>query len=201
MGHYSKHDEGLLLRLFNSMTYHEKMDILSLDFSVIWYRIYRTIGFHNKPYIKKKTKFEVSFLQDNGKRLKKIIAASSNVDTTWELPKGRKKDADENDIDTACREFEEETRIKKYDIDLHKKPYIESYIDFDVTYQNCYYFAKCLEQNPSIKFGNNQQISEVADIRWCSITDLSYLNLEKNTYNRLTNMFRKIKIRAKKRLT
>jgi 8-oxo-dGTP pyrophosphatase MutT (NUDIX family) len=209
-GHYRKNDNTHLHKLFNNMTYHEKMDILSMKFANMWYRIYKSnpdqiflqsIGSNiSKQYIRKKNKFDITFLQDGGSRLKKLISESINVETTWEIPKGRKNDDNEYDIDTAIREFSEESLIPRnnYDILWRIKPYIETYTDFGVTYQNIYYYAKAIKNEkgedwePSIKFGNKQQISEVSAIRWCSINDLSNISLEKTTYQRMLNMFKKV---------
>ena len=41
-GHYHKNNEKHLQILFNNMSYHEKIDILSLKFANMWYRIYKT---------------------------------------------------------------------------------------------------------------------------------------------------------------
>jgi 8-oxo-dGTP pyrophosphatase MutT (NUDIX family) len=205
-GHYRKNDNTHLHKLFNNMTYHEKMDILSLKFANMWYRIYKSQpdqaflqssgSYISKQYIRKKNKFEVAFLQDGGQRLRKLISDSINVDTIWEIPKGKRKESrEETEIDAATREFTEETLIpfSQYQFLWRMKPYIETYSDFGVTYQNIYYYAEAVgDWEPSIKFGNNQQISEVSAIRWCSINDLNTMTLEKTTYKRLINMFHKI---------
>jgi 8-oxo-dGTP pyrophosphatase MutT (NUDIX family) len=203
-GRYHKNDDAHLIKLFNNMSYHEKVDVLSLNFANMWYRSYSadpailnpSNTYMTKQYLKKKNKFEFCFLQDEGKRLKKLIADSINVDTAWEIPKGRKNELkEETDISAAIREFEEETHIdsKQYKILWHLKPYVESYADFGITYQNIYYYAMTDDiWEPTIRFSDKKQISEVADIRWCGISDLMHINLEKNTYNRLITMFKKV---------
>ena len=96
LGHYRRKDEQHLKKLFNNMTYHEKCDILSLKFNIMWYRIYKSDPEKinndriSKYYYKKKTKFETNFLYDNGKRLRYLISDSKNTETQWEVPKGRK---------------------------------------------------------------------------------------------------------------
>ena len=82
-GRYKKNDDVHLKKLFDNMTYFEKMDILSLNFNILWYRIYKVDpdqsylrscpAFISKQYYKKKDKFDICFLRDNGERLKKII--------------------------------------------------------------------------------------------------------------------------------
>lgn len=209
-GHYRKSDISHLKKLFNNMTYHEKIDILSMKFQLMWYRIYKTTPdqmynnqYQTKNYLKKKSKFETSFLQDGGVRLKKIIADTTNAETVWEIPKGRKQTFDEKDLNTAIREFGEETKIdeKKYKILFHIKPYIETYSDFGTTYQNIYYYADAVgEWEPSIKFSDGVQISETSAISWCTLSDIKNLKLDKSTHTRLTNMFVKISKKYKNNL-
>ncbi len=258
-GHYRKNDEQHLRKLFNNMTYHEKIDILSMKFNNMWYRMYKTNPDQvflqangssiSKQYYKKKNKFETSFLQDGGCKLRSLISDSINAETLWEIPKGRKKEHTdtknkekkiyetkkqeninitynnrkdgidpvknlpwrnktdtthapieykfhrEDNINAAIREFSEETTISadKYKILWHLKPYIETYSDFGITYQNIFYYAETIgDWEPNIKFSNNQQISEVSAIRWCGKTDLNHMALEKTTYQRLLNMFVKV---------
>lgn len=209
-GHYRKNDDTHLRKLFSNMTFHEKMDILSMKFNNMWYRIYKSSpdqvflqgsgSLFSKQYLRKKNKFEVAFLQDGGARLRKLMADSVNAETLWEIPKGRKKEDTEDDLDTAMREFSEETLIpsSRYKILWHIKPYIETYCDFGTTYQNIFYYADAIGSwEPSIKFSNNQQIAEVSAIRWCCIHDLVNMALEKTTYRRLLNMFKKVAAKYK----
>ena len=153
-GRYRKNDEAHLKKLFNNMTFHEKMDILSLKFNLMWYRVYKTNpdqvfmpnvnNYLPRQYMRKKTKFEASFLHDGGIRLKRLMANTTNAETLWEIPKGRRQEqVSEEYINAAIREFTEETDInaKQYQLLLRIPPYIETYSDFGTTYQNIYYFA------------------------------------------------------------
>lgn len=213
-GHYRKSDDSHLRKLFNNMTYHEKMDILSLKFSTMWYRIYKSNpdqvflqingSYIARQYMYKKAKFEASFLQDGGIRLKKLMSDTVNAETLWEVPKGRRQEnLNEGLINTAMREFSEETLINesKYQLLWHMKPYIETYSDFGTTYQNIYYYANAVGTwEPNIVFSNGQQISEVSAVRWCSLVDIKAMRLDPITHKRLMNMFSKIskKYKSKK---
>jgi 8-oxo-dGTP pyrophosphatase MutT (NUDIX family) len=203
-GHYRKNNDVHLIKLFNNMTYHEKMDILSLKFQNMWYRIYMenpdkvflqgNKSFWANQYLKKKNKFETTFMQDGGEKLKKLIANSVNVETPWEIPKGR-KDEKEEEIETAIREFKEETGVDEtqYRILWHIAPYIETYTDFGTTYKNTYYYAITIgDWDPKFKFYSKTQISEVSYVRWISKNELKHLQLEDVTYKRLLNSFKKI---------
>lgn len=261
-GRYRKQDNDLLNKLFNNMTHTEKIDILSLKFQNMWYRIYMenhdkiyfgniqgqntgpstTNNGSNTPnngsntpnnrsstgsnngsstantisnsahdttynknlilssYIKKKNKFESSFLQDSGKKLHTLIASSTNVETPWEFPKGRKNKTEEYDLDAAIREFQEETNVNKdqYNILYHIKPYVETYTDFDVTYQNIYYYAYATSDwEPVYSFSNKQQVSEISCIKWINLNSLIHMNLEKTTLIRLIKLFKCVVARFK----
>lgn len=205
-GHYGKNNHTHLLKLFNNMTYDEKIEILSLKFPNMWYRIYKenpdkifipdNKNTWTSSYLNKKNKFESTFLNDGGIKLRNLISNSCLIDTPWEFPKGRKdRNKVESDIETAIREFYEETGIRstQYKLLWHINPYVETYTDFGTTYQNIYYFAQALgEWEPEFKFYDKQQISEVSAVRWISKNDLIYLKLEDITYKRLINSFEKI---------
>jgi 8-oxo-dGTP pyrophosphatase MutT (NUDIX family) len=205
-GHYRKGDDTHLKKLFNNMTYHEKMDILSLKFNLMWYRVYKTSpdqvflqgnnAHVSKQYMRKKTKFEASFLQDGGVRLKRLISSTNNAETLWEIPKGRRmEESNEEYVNAAIREFTEETAInsKQYKLLLRINPYVETYSDFGITYQNTYYYAEAIgDWEPTIKFSDGAQISEVSDICWCSLEDIKNMKLDTTTHKRLMKMFSKI---------
>jgi len=210
-GHYRKFNEAHIMKLLNNMTYYEKMDILSLNFQNMWYRIYLENpdkvflqNSHNtwaNLYFRKKNKFEFTFLRDGGKKLRQLIANSRNVDTLWEFPKGRKNDINESDVETAIREFREETGIdySKYQILWHIKPFVETYTDFGITYQNTYFYAKAIGEWDAIyNFYDKYQISEVSDIKWITKNNLKFLNLDPKSYKRLYNRFLKIIKKCKK---
>lgn len=203
-GHYNKKKTPHLKGLFNNMTYHEKMDILTLKFQNMWYRIYRVNADESynrtsnnawtKAYVSKKNKFERDFLSDGGVKLRLLISQSANVDTPWEFPKGRASPK-EKEIDTAIREFREETGINEthYNILWHLPPYVETYNDFGTTYINTYYYATAVNMwEPIYRFSDNQQISEVSAVQWVTKQDLKHMKLQKITFDRLVNSFTKI---------
>lgn len=203
-GKYNRDNNAHLIKLFNNMTYHEKMDILSMRFEYMWYRIY-----HNNPeplmltdtpqenfnhYLKSKDRFMRTFCADKGKRLRMLIANTTNADPLWEIPKGRKFGTETN-LEAAIREFAEETGVKqnKYRLLLNIKPYVETYIDFGVIYQNVYYFAETLYHfEPQLRFTDSNITSEVSAIQWCSMTDIRNLVTAKETARRLIKTFEKI---------
>jgi len=200
-GYYSSNpnnpkSDKVLKKLFNNMTYHEKLDILSFNFKTLWQRIYRgdaQITISNS-YNKKEYKF--NSLCNNKTRVMNLIKNSTNVETIWEFPKGRKNTDVEFDLNTAQREFLEETNLRETDyiVRYHISPYIQTYTDFGRAYQNIYYLADMLSNTlePKTTFFNKWQMSEICDIRWISKEELANMNLEEITYNRLMKSFTKI---------
>lgn len=209
-GRYKRRDDDHVIKLFNNMTYHEKMDILNMKFQNMWYRIYmydpEQVPYVNNSawanaYYKKKNKFEKTFCADYGKKLHRLIRNSVNAETPWEFPKGRKNNRCERDMETAIREFSEETGLEsdKYEMMWDVPPYVETYTDFGVTYQNIYYFANILvDFDPIKKFYNKKQIHEVSAVKWVSRQNIKYMNLEKKTLARMEKRFNKIVKKYKK---
>lgn len=216
-GHYKKYNNKQIQYLFNNMTFGEKIDILSMKFNTMWYRLwindpeknydinvnYSNIkpnddqyGRNLKCYFRKKAKFETIFLRDSGKRLKRFINNSSNAVTPWEIPKGS---INENELELNCakREFEEETGITsdKYTILWNVKPINISHKDDDVVYRSVYYLAyfnndSCWQ--PKVKFDTCQQLSEVEQVRWVALNEITFLNLNTENRNRLIKNYKKI---------
>jgi len=215
LGKYQKNNEEksnkYLMKMFNNMTYHEKLEILSFKFENLWYKIWlepvnikynkeQKDSFYmrkNKGFFSYKHKFESIFLVDSGKRLKSLINNSTNSDTTWEIPKGRKS-ANEKEIDTAKREFIEETNIKSDDfrILLHVPPIVDTYRDAGTTYKNIYYLATLIPDknilNPKIYFNSYDQTLEVESVKWVSLSEIKFLSLNQKTKKRTIRLFENI---------
>ena len=218
-GHYKKYSNKHIQYLFNNMTFGEKVDILSMKFSNMWYRMwlsdpeknYNIYNMYNgkngkqdtdehiknlKCYFRKKTKFETIFLRDDGKRLRRLINNSSNAVTPWEIPKGS-PEPDELDMNCAIREFEEETGIysDKYGMIWDVKPITSSHKDENVIYRSVYYLAylnKTSKWHPKVKFETSHQLSEVEQVQWVSLDEIKFLNLNDNSKKKLVNLYKKI---------
>jgi len=205
MGVYKNNDKDLL-NLFNNMTYNEKLDIIRMDFNLLWYRIHLSnstyeagIPFYESSiYLSKKNRFESLFLPDRGDRLIRLISDSINSDTEWEFPKGKKSRPSESDLNAAIREFEEETKLTRdqYRILWHVNPYIESYRDYGVIYKNTYFYAELIHGSYKYDYSDKNQVRELQDIQWMSKNKLSLLsNICPTSHNRL---FKKVSIVTKK---
>jgi 8-oxo-dGTP pyrophosphatase MutT (NUDIX family) len=168
------HNRIYISNLFNNMTNQEKILLLGMDFSHIWYHIWLNSP-KNTMYTYAKNRFDSTYVLDGGIKLKNFISRSTSIDTLWEIPKGRKKNKNESDIACAVREFKEETGIEKktyYIFPNIKKTY--SYDDHGIKYINTYYVA--LTRNSGdmrINLGMQDQLNEISDIRWMNLDELN----------------------------
>lgn len=240
-GQYNKKDEKRLKSLFNGMTLQEKIDIISLRFDMLWYKIWlefpeismksdfdfdlsnaaaisntwkalykqkatnNFVPYNIKSmskldfYIKRKNKFETTFVSDNGKRLRSLIADTKNNELIWEIPKGR-KNRNETILDCAIREFKEETNV---DIDLYNiifniKPVVESFVNANIKYVHNYYIAYTAQTfDPFINFKENDQISEIDSIRWVNLNEIKFIDHSGRLYTLVQRIFHIFKSKYK----
>lgn len=148
-GHYPSNPQSLsflptIQKLFENMTIDELLDIMSLKFSQMWYRIWLNRNTKTEFYHKKYHKFYSIFMKDDGgRRLRRILQDIRCVGTVlWEIPKGRRSNPSETDIICAVREFQEETYINKNM--YHILPNIKQkslYISEGLRYLSIFYVA------------------------------------------------------------
>lgn len=196
-GKFKKKEHKKLIKMFNQMTQHEKMDILSLEYDKMWRRLRINIpneyDEERKVYNSKKKRFENDFLQDGGKKLKNLINGTISLDCIWEIPKGRIND-DEKPLNTAIREFKEETNISisDYKILCNLEPIKESYTIGRTKYEHRYFIAVAnkFNWNPVINFKSYEQISEVENIKWVCENEIEFLNVGQNSYHRTKKVFK-----------
>ena len=111
-GRYSSQNSSSYISLLKEMTPDEILDIWSLDFTHMWYRVW-LLAVHHELYECKKAKFISTFLRDGGVYLRNILRQVQCHGTLqWELPKGHPL-GNELPINCAIREMTEETRITK----------------------------------------------------------------------------------------
>ena len=219
LGQYHKKDEKFLKFLFNGMTVQEKLDILSLDFDILWYKIWMEIPSNKKMkepegwdiynirlfneyirgtqtdrlkfYKKKKSRFENLFVINKGKYLYRLIKGTSNGTVLWDIPKGRKH-KNETPMDCAIREFQEETGVpyNYYTIMFDIRPIVNSYVNASATYVNNYYIAyESKNIKPQVNFSNTAQITEVQDIRWIDLEEVRFIDRTGHLFNLVNKIF------------
>lgn len=131
-------------------------------------------------YVKKKTKFDTIFREDNGARLRSLIEGSKDINLSWEIPKGRKHKK-ETRIDCAVREFKEETGfgIKNYTLLFDVRPINEIFVNMGIKYIHNYYMAFAHSDFiPKNTFCSGENMCEVDSVKWVSIEELKFLDTE-----------------------
>lgn len=189
-GRYRSEERLNLIALFDCMTADEKLDILSLNFTQIWYRIWLNNSQKMSSFYAAKSKFENSFMADGGVKLKYLISKShKHGSLIWEIPKGRKKSKNESDIHCGLREFTEETNVTKKQIKLMPDSTQYSYISDGTKYTFIYFYAIAKSFiDPFIALTNKTQIGEVIEIKWMNLQSIQLVDNE----GRLTQCVRKI---------
>ncbi len=211
LGHYAKNNDIRLSYLFNGMTNAEKLAILSLDFGNIYYNVFlinpdslhfddtTTLPEYLAKYKIYKHKFVETFVKDKGARLKRIINKSRNIETIWEVPKGR-KNPQEKDLMCAIRETQEETGISldKYKLLLDISPQKITHMDCNTTYINNLFIGVINNPHfvPKVLFGNRQQVSEVVNVAWMSLDQIKNID-NNNLYNFAKVTFKLLKKKEK----
>lgn len=161
LGHYNSNFD--LACLVKKMTIIEKNIILHGTFDNAYFHAF-TRNYVNISKAEKKNydKLEKIFNSHAREKLEKMLKGTHNQSLTWEFPKGRKNES-EDDLQSAMREFEEETGIVKYNI-LHKtRPFIVNIHDAGINYKYMIYVA--LGEDEPV-FDTNMMNIEVSEIAW-----------------------------------
>ena len=181
--------------LFDQMTLEELLDVYSLDFGQLWYRIWLTRD-GRELYNKKFAKFHSAFIRDDGGVALRaaILAARSHGTLLWEVPKGRRQNPRESDILCAVRELREETGIEKSDYRF--LPGIKrrvSYVSSGTRYTCTYYVAVANPRLSEHAFNDRSRptlrdinhMGEVGEIGW---HDIERIRMIDGPEHRLENL-------------
>jgi 8-oxo-dGTP pyrophosphatase MutT (NUDIX family) len=188
-GHYSSRDLKKVYALLETMTPDELIDVWSLNFQQMWYRIWLT---YNKTshYNKKYKKFYNVFLKDdNGKKLRQMIESVKVFGGLYyEFPKGKRLTdipnncltKQENPLSCAMRELQEETNIdRKYYKVINGFIRVYSYIHMGVKYVNTYYLAiaksNLIQKNINY-ICNDLTNGEVVQAQWMTFNEVRLID-------------------------
>lgn len=196
-GKYDAKDIRGLKELFSRMTYWEKMLIMEGDFNNMWNRLMNT----NKNirlaprsdiescYPSKKQRFESLFRSDQ-RKLREVLNNTAIADSIWELPKGHPIKG-EKPIDTAIREFREETggTLADYDILYDCPPITQTYKSGKNTHIITYFLAVAHSNwIPKLDFSSYEQTLEVECVRLVPLEQVKFLNAKQVNYKRMIDL-------------
>ena len=159
----------------DNMSREELLDIYSLNFSQMWYRIWLSHD-NIEFYHKKNARFQSVFMRfDGGAELRRLcLSARGSGALLWEVPKGRRLGPREPDIMCAVREMREETGVNKSEYRLLPGAIRRnSYISSGTRYVNIYFVAMCLPSSTRLmcsEYINTLRdlpnIAEISEVRW-----------------------------------
>ena len=204
-GQYSITNKEYILKLINVMT-EEEIDILKkYEFVDLWKYLWKMNtndeNTNTYDYINSHKKFKI-IKNDNSMNLDALISnrTANYKDQEWGFPKGRKNRRETN-IETAVREFTEETGIPEENIKIINKKFIENYISYDnLEYRNIYFLAKYTgdENIFTVSDINREQFAEVSEIKFLD-TDDAY-NIIRNYSKKKRKIVKLVKIYINKYL-
>lgn len=172
-GKYNIKNLQYLLNIFNEMTVQEKTMLKLCTFQQLWDHMwnYREISVRYKnelEHSKKKFTALKNGVEINGEMytIDKLVSLSTTEwnETEWGFPKGR-RNYKETDLNTALREFNEETGLNIKDLHILKNviPYDEVFTGSNYkSYRSRYYIAGMMENTDQFQ----KQDCEVNDIGW-----------------------------------
>jgi 8-oxo-dGTP pyrophosphatase MutT (NUDIX family) len=209
-GKYNLENVNYINKLFQIMTTDERDRIITSSFDKLWNNLWMKQNnkqYHNE-YDSSKSKFNK--LKKGFNKKNEFISLhnlnSNNIiywdEPEWGIPKGR-RNSKENNLDCAIREFGEETGINNTDFNIIHQidPLIELFSGSNnIRYKHIYYVAESKNYINNIEFkidkSNMNQVSEISNIKWHSLTDalknIRTYNIEKknvleNLHKLLTN--------------
>ena len=188
--HGSRKSSGALARMFAKMTTAELLDIQSLNFDMIWSRLWhgRTDG---ETYRRRRAKFESLVLHDGGRAVRSAVGAVDVKSTVpWEIPKGHKQFSSETDLSCAIRELGEETGFRHDSfVVLPNFSRVVSYTQHGTRYVTTYFpailkpgrSARCRGNSDwrvAVPMANRQMVAEISEIRWMDVNDIRMVDDE-----------------------
>lgn len=205
-GRYDIEDITTLKKIFNRLTTNEKTDILTIDYKKLCKRAELSLkektGYYNlssNDSIINEKKFNDLVTKNGGRFLKEIIEKSRNIDSRWEIPKGRKRDK-EKSLNAAIREVYEETGLKlgiDYLISFDVPMFTEENIVNKTKYIDSYYIGILINNFYSTKtLYSITVLSECENVKMYGLNDLAVLSKETNCPNlkkRFKYIFDKVK--------
>ncbi len=195
---YRPRDIQKLRYYFERMTNQEKIWIANRQFEIIYSLVRGSVDRRDNEYMVAKLKFN-SLFAPNPRFILDLLDSTGSVSEIWEIPKGRGNNKETN-LETAIREFKEETgiSIKKY-IVLPPSGIFTEEIETPRQFYHHEYFISYMAKPiiPRVKISNYNQTREINEIQWFTLRELSVLD-KKN--QRVYQLAKKILNSFKKRI-
>ncbi len=159
-GKLSENNEYQLRNIISEITVTEKDNILNHTYKELWNKLWNRVS---ETY-ETKNEDKFNFVKTNKKYLLDELCIWEEPE--WGFPKGR-RERKEKELDTAIREFQEETGYSKDDIQLIKNlnSFEEIFTGSNLkSYKHKYFLAK-INYEASLN-DSNYQTSEIGKMKW-----------------------------------
>ena len=183
-GRYNLMDRKYITTLFNKMTLFERCILINNDFKKLWNKLWSkntkfkksNSNIFNKASVKYYILKNGFILQKDNSlcKMSEIMKDCTNnyKSSEWYFPKGR-RNINENSIQSALREFEEETNIKKECININTDmgEFIETHVSYNNREYRAYFYVAKLESDINdlnLFERNSYQKNEIGYIDWFS---------------------------------
>lgn len=167
-------DPEIMDKLFRDLTYYERECLMTKNFSFLW-KMACGYGHHLNRHNFEPAKAKFRNLYNSTLLQMHAEVPEFSEATEWSFPKGKRKKASESDLDTAKREFTEETNYEESDYVLldDVEPVVEDMVGMDGRlYRYIYYMAIMRTKKlPYIDPKNPHQIGEIGNIGWFSFEE------------------------------
>jgi 8-oxo-dGTP pyrophosphatase MutT (NUDIX family) len=182
---HKKKKTNELIKCFKAMTFEEKFALSTFNIEYILYKLYSDFNPSKKSkstVIYNFTKYFTAYYSYN--LIYNLLNTTSSTPLEYDLPRGR-VDADECYLETAMREFREETTLTKKQYRLFPRfKCMHSIIDNNITYEYNYFLALLEDTNNKINrnninyinFYNKKQSEELNELRWLTLNELKFYN-------------------------
>lgn len=144
-------------KLLNEMTSYEINCVMTKTYKELWEMIHIRQSYPQK--------YEKTFnkIMKNIKSKYYNISKNRYATPEWEFPKGKKKGEDESDIETAKREFMEETNLTEDQFTIYDnvKPIVENYVGTDGFNYSYFYYIALIKPSVKIEVNNTFETDKV----------------------------------------
>ena len=173
-GKYTLANMPYIHQLFRAMTRGEHHRILTLTFQQLWESVWGSQSLsHKTDYDNSEARYN-ELRGADGRGIEQIIAENPSVweEPEWGFPKGR-RNPHESDIRCALREFEEETNIRRTEVQLisNIQPLTETFFGSNqVHYCHKYCIGICAPTVVAeLNTSNPHMTREIGAIQWLTL--------------------------------
>lgn len=189
---------GLLHRLCQGLTHLERTTLLSKPLPVLLVELFGGACHDRSNKQKKRLEWRKNLIRRRitavrtRPELRRILASPSVAFATpeWEIPKGRRTSSYESPVDTARREFEEESGYTAEEYVLHRQKHIkfvEEYVSHNGVRYHHTYFIGVVRSGASPRYDPLAvgQFNEISNVAWFGMREaLAILRPEQTTKRR-----------------